>query len=459
MVPTDQRLRAEQLAVGEPDQRLIEKLELGFLERLAQLGLVGAPCDHGAAQARLEELVASRARGLGALQRKVGVGQQLLGTRSLLGTDRHPDIDAHMDRLAAERERRGEELHDVLGVLAGPRAVGHQREEEGKLVRAHARQRRAGSEMRPQPLRGLAQDQVGRDVAERVVHVLEAEEIDQKQRSCLLRHRLLQPLDQEGAIGKTGDRIEMRQSEQALLALLAIGDIAQDRRKAHVVVLVPHGQRQLGGKLFAFAVLGDEPDLLGAGAQGSAIGEAHELGRLQLSHARRKDEPDGLAHGLLRGIAEQRLGRLVPIVDATRGVGADDRIGRRRGDALEAQLAFDLGAVEAAQLQLVHDEVGDILEVLAVVVGELGPGLGVENAQCADLLARGCRQRNTCVEADLRRLCYQWVSSKPLILARVGHQKQAVAFDRIGAEASFPADPGGLHPIARLEVETLLADE
>ncbi len=122
-------------------------------------------------------------------------------------------------------------------------------------------------------------------------------------------------------------------------------------------------------------------------------------------------------------------------------------------------MAARLGAVEAAQLEPVHDQVGHVLEVLAVVIGEFRPRLGVENAQCADFLARGRGQRYACVEANLRRLLNQRVGGEPLVLARVGDEKEPVALDSIGAKASLAADAGRLHAEPRLEEQTLLADE
>ena len=46
-----------------------------------------------------------------------------------------------------------------------------------------------------------------------------------------------------------------------------------------------------------------------------------------------------------------------------------------------------LRLIQAPQLEAVHDEGGDVLQVLAVVLGELGPGPVVEDAQRADLVA------------------------------------------------------------------------
>ncbi len=88
-------------------------------------------------------------------------------------------------------------------------------------------------------------------------------EIDEEQGSRFFCNRLLQPLDKVRAVGKPGHRIEEREAEQALLALLAIRDVAKDRRKAHAAVLAPDRERQLGGELVPVAALGDEPDLLG----------------------------------------------------------------------------------------------------------------------------------------------------------------------------------------------------
>ena len=66
---------------------------------------------------------------------------------------------------------------------------------------------------RLQPLRDLAQQRVADRVAERVVDVLEAVEVDQEQRAALLpmggvAQRFLERLAHHRAVGQAGQRVE-----------------------------------------------------------------------------------------------------------------------------------------------------------------------------------------------------------------------------------------------------------
>ena len=40
-------------------------------------------------------------------------------------------------------------------------------------------------------------------------------------------------------VGKSREQVEVRETEESLLALLAVGDVAQDRAEAHAVALAP----------------------------------------------------------------------------------------------------------------------------------------------------------------------------------------------------------------------------
>ena len=51
------------------------------------------------------------------------------------------------------------------------------------------------------------------------------------------------------------------------------------------------------------------------------------------------------------------------------------------------------------------------------------------------------------------------MGGEAFVLGRVGNQKETVALDGIGAEASLAADAGRLHAEARFEEKPLLADE
>ena len=90
---------------------------------------------------------------------------------------------------------------------------------------------------RLQPLGDLAQQRVADRVAERVVDVLEAVEIDQEQRAALLAaggiaQRLVERLAHQRAVGQAGQRIEAGEAADFLLRAALLGEVGADPAEA-----------------------------------------------------------------------------------------------------------------------------------------------------------------------------------------------------------------------------------
>ena len=81
MVPADQRLEAADLVAREIDDGLVVQLELAGRQRLAQVVLQRAARLHLRVHLRLEEAVGAAAVALGAVERQIGVPDQLVGAR------------------------------------------------------------------------------------------------------------------------------------------------------------------------------------------------------------------------------------------------------------------------------------------------------------------------------------------------------------------------------------------
>ena len=125
--------------------------------------------------------VVERVAAVGALGRvhgDVGVLEQRLGVLAVLGVERDPDarldLDADVLELEALGDRRAHAGRRVERVL-GAADVG---EQDGELVAAEAGDRVARPQRRGQALADRAQQQVAVVVAERVVDLLEAVEVD-----------------------------------------------------------------------------------------------------------------------------------------------------------------------------------------------------------------------------------------------------------------------------------------
>ena len=95
------------------------------------------------------------------------------------------------------------------------------------------RARKAPSHGRLQPARNFAQQRVADGMAEHVVDLLEAVEIEAQHREALARARRQierggDALVERRAVGQLGERIVVRHVRDALLVALALGQVAYD---------------------------------------------------------------------------------------------------------------------------------------------------------------------------------------------------------------------------------------
>lgn len=118
-----------------------------------------------------------------------------------------------------------------------------------------------------------------------------------------------------------------------------------------------------------------------------ATGDPAEAAALTSAHAHGHDQVDGLTECFLGGVTEEAFGGSVPEGNASCRVGADNTIGRGRGDVYEARLARLLGDIESAQLHAVEDEIGQLAQGLAISAGEGIARSGIGEAKRADDVA------------------------------------------------------------------------
>src|SRR5262245_38283094 len=95
MVPAQQRLEARNPAGLQVQDRLVMDLELAVSDRLAQIELERAARLHSLVHLRLEDMITAAPFALGAVERHIGVAQELVSRRSIGG--RHRDTDADAD--------------------------------------------------------------------------------------------------------------------------------------------------------------------------------------------------------------------------------------------------------------------------------------------------------------------------------------------------------------------------
>ena len=185
MAPADQGLDPADLVGPEIDDGLVVQLELAGGQRLAQIVLHGAPHLHLRVHLRPEEAVGAAPVALGAVERQVGVADQLVGALPVRRADGDADAGADHHLRAVEIVGRAHRLDDAQRQHGGIRRLRDGDLQDRELVSAHARDRVRLPHQGAQALRHHLQQLVAGGMAERVVHGLEVVEIEQVDRHHL----------------------------------------------------------------------------------------------------------------------------------------------------------------------------------------------------------------------------------------------------------------------------------
>ena len=157
-----------------------------------------------------------------------------LAVGAVLGVERDADADADLEHQTLDRERLPQRLDQALGDPARRREIGRARQQDRELVAAQPGDG-VGRAQRPLQARpDFGQQQIAELMAERVVDVLEAVEVEQQDRHVVtgaLRASdgVLDPVVEQGAVGQGGQRVVQGQALELGLLRLALGDVAQDR--------------------------------------------------------------------------------------------------------------------------------------------------------------------------------------------------------------------------------------
>ena len=206
--------------------------------------------------AHLEHAESATTLVLGAVERDVGVLHQVDRGQAIGREDGDADAGADGHGLVVEDELGGEavdqaarHLDRVLGLLAAGL-------EDGEFVAAEAGHDVAVAQVAAQALGHLAEQLVAGGMAQRVVHALEAVEIEAEHRDRRLR--LLGELEGEqevvvqlGAVGEPGERVVMGEEADALLGLAALANVAECGDAGRQPAIVDRARDDLDGKPLA----------------------------------------------------------------------------------------------------------------------------------------------------------------------------------------------------------------
>ena len=128
MPPAQQRLGADHGLVREPDLRLKVELELALGEGTSELEIEPAPCLRLRPQHRQEEAAQASTVGFRLVEREVGIGDQFVDVRAVIGRDGDAGARADVENVIVDREGLGQPREDRLDDLGRPRADRRSRE-------------------------------------------------------------------------------------------------------------------------------------------------------------------------------------------------------------------------------------------------------------------------------------------------------------------------------------------
>ena len=238
MRPARQRLDADHGIAAGIDDRLIgggkavvsdRVQEIAFQElALRQIGVHGRVVDAGAIAAFV----------LGAIERHVGVAQNIAGVARAPVDHRDADRGADIDGVAADRIGRAHRRDDAPGDRLQRIRVGCADGQDGEFVAAEARDEIVAAHHMAQPLSDRENELVADMVAERIVDVLEVIEVDEEHggggpAAAHFADQSFQPFAEIDAVGQPADRIVQGEMAQLRFAggdrLRGAARVAQDQ--------------------------------------------------------------------------------------------------------------------------------------------------------------------------------------------------------------------------------------
>ena len=262
MIPAQQRLEGDDAIAGDVADRLVVGLEFVALQRRAQIHLQQPPRLRARIHAGLEEAIGAAAVRLGAVQREVGVLQQLVRIVAVLRRQRDADRDADHDLMVVDLVRRRDHLDEAAGKGSRRGFLGAPDLDHGELVAAEPRHGVARADGGLQPAADFLEQRIADGMAERVVDVLEVIEIEAQHRELVARLRpaqsLLELLVEQHAVRQIGQRVMARHVRDLGLRLQPFGDVLEGRDPAaalHRLVDDADGATEPGDDLAGRAAL------------------------------------------------------------------------------------------------------------------------------------------------------------------------------------------------------------
>ena len=223
MVPARQRLDADDLFAARIHDRLVGGGEPVVLDGVEQVAFEELAVGQVGVHRRVVDAGAVAAFVLGAIERHVGVAQNVGGVAGAAVDRRNADRGADDDVVAADHVGRADRGDDAAGDRLQRIGIGLAMGDDGEFVAAEARHQILAAHDAAQPLGDVEDELVADVMAERVVDVLEVIEVDVEHGrgraagAHVVDHGF-EPLAEIDAVGQAADRIVQGEMAQLRFA-------------------------------------------------------------------------------------------------------------------------------------------------------------------------------------------------------------------------------------------------
>ena len=192
---------------------------------------------------RRVEMAAATATRLGLIHRRVGIAHQDINVLAIRRIKANADAGCYIEFMLDDLEGLREQLDQLIGQGADHGRILDILNDADELIPAQSRQGIADAQARLQPVRNRHQQFVADGVAERVIHFLEAVEVNEQHRQLQCFSRLeanafLQLLGEHQPVGQASQRIMMRQVIKAQFGVAPFDNFGAQFRRAFLYAMV-----------------------------------------------------------------------------------------------------------------------------------------------------------------------------------------------------------------------------
>jgi hypothetical protein len=217
---------------------LVVQREFFARQRAAQIEFERAAPAHPSVHFGFEESIGVAAFALGSIEREIRDPQQLFRVQAVVGRDRDADAGADRNLVSVDVMRLADRLDHAHRQRFGVRRLAKIGLENSEFIAAESRDHvMGGANACAQTLRHAFQDSVADRMAERVVHRLEAVEVDAMHRegpamAPAVGEGALQLLAEDRAVAEIGQRVVVRHVGDARLGAPPFRHVLQGRDPA-----------------------------------------------------------------------------------------------------------------------------------------------------------------------------------------------------------------------------------